>query len=46
VIRTELTIEYDEQMKPISAIYAGCGENMPAAPAEMQTASDIIEALR
>ena len=39
---SELKIEYDEAMKPISATCTGCGERMPLPPADLQNSADII----
>jgi hypothetical protein len=39
---TELKIEYNEDMKPISATCAGCGEKMPKPPADLENSVDVI----
>jgi hypothetical protein len=40
--RTELQIEYSDQMKPISATCAGCGEKMPMPPVDLENTVDVI----
>jgi hypothetical protein len=40
--RTELQIEYNEEMKPISATCTACGEKMPKPPGELQNSADVI----
>jgi hypothetical protein len=40
--RTELNVEYDSEMRPVSATCTGCGEKMPQPPANLQKAADII----
>ena len=40
--RTELKIEYDHTMMPVSATCSACSERMPQAPADLKTAADII----
>lgn len=40
--QAELTIVYDQEMKPISAMCTGCREHMPTPPAHMANSADII----
>jgi len=40
--RTELKIDYDHSMMPVSATCSACSEQMPQAPADLTTAADII----
>jgi hypothetical protein len=42
MIRTELKIDYDDEMRPISATCTGCGEKMPKPPADLQDSADIV----
>jgi len=40
--RTELNVEYDSEMRPISATCTRCGGKMPQPPANLQNSADII----
>jgi len=40
--RTELNVEYDSEMRPISATCTRCGEKMPQPPTDLQNSADII----
>ena len=40
--RTELKIEYDAEMKPISAMCAVCREQMPTPPEDLKDTAEII----
>ena len=40
--QAELTIVYDQEMKPISAMCTGCREHMPTPPAHMANSADIF----
>jgi|KBSMisStandDraft_5_1062788.scaffolds.fasta_scaffold29187_5 hypothetical protein len=40
--RTELNVEYDGEMRPISATCTGCREKMPTPPADLIDPADII----
>jgi len=39
---SELKIEYDEAMRPISVACTACGEKMPQPPSDLENAADII----
>jgi len=40
--RTELKVNYDAEMKPVSGSCTVCGEKMPKSPADLQTPAEII----
>ena len=40
--KSELKVEYDAEMKPVSATCGACGEKMPAPPADLLSSADII----
>jgi hypothetical protein len=40
--RTELNVEYDSEMRPISATCTRCREKMPTPPADLIDPADII----
>ena len=40
--RTELKVNYDAEMKPVSGSCTACGEKMPKSPADLQNPADII----
>lgn len=40
--RTELNIEYNDEIKPISATCARCGEKMPDPPDNLRDSGEII----
>ena len=39
---SELKIEYDEAMRPISVACTACGEKMPQPPSDLENPADII----
>jgi len=39
---SELKIEYNDEMKPISATCTGCGEKMPPLPSDLQSPADAV----
>ena len=42
---TELKIEYDDEMKPISATCIACGEKMPLPPAKLSNLNDSADTI-
>jgi hypothetical protein len=40
--RTELKVEYNHEMKPVSAMCTGCREKMPTPGADLANSADII----
>lgn len=40
--RSELKVDYDAEMNPVSASCNSCGERMPAPPEDLRNSSDII----
>ena len=43
--RTELKIEYDSEMKPVSASCTACGEQMPLPPAKTFYLNDSADTI-
>lgn len=41
-VRTELRVEYDKEMHPVSATCTSCGEKMPKPPDHLKDSADII----
>jgi len=39
---TELKIDYNSEMKPVSASCTGCGEKMPLPPSDLRDSAEII----
>ena len=40
--RTELEVNYDPEMKPVSGSCTVCGEKMPRSPADLRDSAEII----
>ena len=40
--RTELDVNYDAEMKPVSGSCTACGEKMPKPPADIENSTDVI----
>lgn len=40
--RTELKVNYDAEMKPVSGSCTACGEKMPKSPVDLKNSGDII----
>lgn len=41
--RTELHLEYDSEMMPVSASCGACGEKMPASPTDLRDSAEVIK---
>jgi hypothetical protein len=42
-MRTELTIIYDENIRPVAAVCSACGEEMPKPAPTLQDSADIVK---
>ncbi|HXS77770.1 MAG TPA: hypothetical protein VN753_16440 [Terracidiphilus sp.] len=40
--RTELKIDYDNEMSPVLATCAACGEKMPSPPEDLKDSAEVI----